>query len=337
MASLIGTASRLGLAALVVAVTLDPAAAQRGAVDLRHDWTAGDVARYRLTEEMVQQISSTGDEEMRWEREIDYTERVVAVDASGATTIERTIDAVRIDARAGRLGRAIWDSHTGKGDRDSRLVAPHASLVGRTIRFTVTDDGRVTDVSGAEGLWVGALTPVLEELFDGGVKTAMPSPVRAGPGPASTGDEPFARQIEQGLRAIPGRAVRPRERWAHSIEHQTPIGVVTSELTHTFQGVRRTRRGHVARITVSGELSGGPADVPAAQQLEQLTGLAIRLTRSQVTGETLFDYEAGRVVRAEMIVRLAWSIEVGDVLTNRAAGRELAQTMDQRAVLELLD
>lgn len=291
---------------VVLGLGIRPAQAQstRGLFELAYRWTEGDTTRFKVTENMTQEVEGERTATLRWKREFTYTERVVAADAeSGAATIEREIDGVSIQVEGENIEAARYDSDDPRTDaaKGNPMIAPFANMNGQTIRFSVDGDGRVTEVSGATDLWSAALEGFSDSPLAGALKGAAPQ------------GEAMRRQIEAGMRLIPGRGVKVRESWEQSTPHATPIGTLTSQMEHTLSGFQRSRSGRTARIQTTGVLSMGDQtdDISVGlKALIALTGIEIELGESVIKGQTLFDVEGGRLVRQEMTVTTEWRTSV---------------------------
>ncbi len=310
-----------------------PARAQRGA-ELVWRWEVGSERVYRLTERMLQTVSGESSDELSWRREITYVERVVAMDDDEVATVERVYSRVKVEVRSDRAGDARYDSEdpATHGDREKMLVAPFAALEGQKVAFRVTPGGEVLSAEGAAASW----DAMLGGLGGGEIGELL----KAGSMEDQSGR--LARQIQDGLAMIPGRAVRRREHWGNDTTHATPIGRVRAELEHTYAGITRSRWGRLARIRTEGELSAVSEDeAPGlAGTLSRLAGIRVRLGESNVEGETLFDAERGVVAHQEMVVRMTWEIETDAALGLGGidgVGGQSVQTMEQRAELELLE
>ena len=75
-----------------------PALGQRTGIELRPKWESAEPTRYRVDEEMIQEISGTNNTLLEWHRTLEYTERVIERDAeAGTVTVERTYDRVAVE------------------------------------------------------------------------------------------------------------------------------------------------------------------------------------------------------------------------------------------------
>eukprot|EP00913_Durusdinium_trenchii_P006303 g5915.t1 len=324
------------LVAVLIGMLAAPSWAQRGAqrgAELVWRWEVGSERAYRLIEQMLQTVSGERGDELSWRREITYVERVLSMDEDEVATVQREYTRVSVEVQSEHAGEARYDSEDPEthGDREKMLVAPFAELVGQSVTFRVTPGGEVLSAEGASAAWDAMLGGFgggkIGELLSGG----------------SMQDQSgrLARQIQDGLAMIPGRAVRRRESWSNDTTHATPIGRVRSELEHTYIGVKRSRWGRLARIQTEGEMSVVSEDeAPGlAGTLSRLAGIRVKLASSSVAGETLFDAERGCVAQQEMVVRMSWEIETDALGLEglEGVGASSVQTMEQRGELELLD
>jgi len=334
---------RLRLVYLALAVTLGVgtgsawAQSTRGPVELAYRWTEGETARFKVTENMTQEVAGERDATLRWKREFTYTERVLGADPeTGAATIERSIDRVTIEVAGEGIDGARYDSEDPGTDvaKSNPLIAPFASMKGQTIRFSVDGDGHVTEVTGAVDLWSAALEGFGDTALAGLLKSAAPE------------GEAMRKQIEAGMKLIPGRGVKVRESWEQRTPHATPIGTLTSRMRHTLSGFQRSRSGRAAKIQTTGVLSMGDQTDEISvgmKALIALAGIEIELGESVIRGQTLFDVENGRLVRQEMSVTTEWSTSVKGMegLEGMDGLADIAgdgtQKMTQTSVLERID
>ena len=198
-------------------VTILTAAAPAIAQPIRliHRWSPGEPTRYELTESMRQEITGPNSASLDWKRNITYTERVVDETERGIR-IERTFDRVTVAVARDGEPPEIYDSvRPDPQATASMLIAPFIGFHSKSVRLTINDDGTVTDIEGASEVLDAVFSPFEgSQLLGGGVSGARQSTDR---------DRRIARQIEQALRMIPGRAVRPGERWPVEIDHESPL------------------------------------------------------------------------------------------------------------------
>lgn len=300
------------------------AAAQGRSVEFAHRWVAGETARYRVAEEMIQEVSGEVSTTLVWNRVLEYSERVLESDPeTGLATVERSIETVVVEVEGDGVEAARFDSEDPRTDgaRSNPLIAPFARLAGSVVTFTVDSTGRVTEASGADGLWENALSGFTGTALSGALAGATPQ------------EDALRRQIEGGLSMFPGRPVRVRESWTQQTPHATPVGTLTSDLKHRFEGFTRAGAARPARITTTGTLRLGDGEGPGTA-LTRLAGITIELGETDLRGTTLFDHEAGRILRQEMTVETSWRTSVEGL---EEIGGEGNQRMVQRSVLERLD
>ncbi|MFG0305745.1 MAG: DUF6263 family protein [Phycisphaerales bacterium JB040] len=300
--------------------------------ELRPRWDSETPTRYRVDEEMTQEISGEASTTLFWKRALEYTERVVERDReTGVTTVERTYDSVEVAVEGDGIDDARYDSNDPRtADAKSHpLVGPFAALEGQAVRFTVDDEGNVLEASGADAAWGAMLSSLAGGLGKG-----------SGLGQALSGglpsEEALRRQIEGGLRALPEDPVRVRDTWEQRTGHATPLGTVTSELSHRLGGFRGRGEGRLARIETSGRLvSGGGDESGLGNLLQGLAGVSVALGETSIRGESLFDVAHGQFVRQEMVVQTEWVTQLGEGMEE--LGLENRQRITQRSVLERLD
>jgi|GEM_PF-2335115 len=315
----------------VLGVAVGGASAQP-TFELRPRWDAETPTRYRVDEEMVQEVSGEASTTLFWKRGLEYTERVVERDPeTGVATIERTYDAVEVAVEGDGIDDARYDSNDPRtaDAKSNPLIGPFAALEGQTVRFTVDDEGNVLEASGADAAWGAMLSSLAGGLGKG-----------SGLGQALTGgvpsEEALRRQIEGGLRALPEGPVKVRDTWEQRTGHATPLGTVTSELSHKLGGFRGRGDGRLARIETSGRLvSGGGDESGLGNLLKGLAGVSVELGETSIEGESLFDIARGQFVRQELVVQTEWITQLGEGLQD--LGLENRQRITQRSVLERLD
>ncbi|MCB9840584.1 MAG: hypothetical protein H6809_02895 [Phycisphaeraceae bacterium] len=171
------------------------------------------------------------------------------------------------------------------GAQDDELhpwVLPFAALAGRTITYRITQDGRVLECTGAdEGMEAmfrslegdGPLNP-LTMLFA-----------------AAVNNDTLAAQHQSVLQLIPGRVVRPGERWELNLTQTLPlVGDLHTDITCRLASVRGYDERRTATIENRGEmrLGGGDAGAGALGGLFQ-----VLLTSSRMDGTTEFDVQGG--------------------------------------------
>jgi hypothetical protein len=294
-------APRLLLTMLLLAACSSLVAAQ-GAL-LRFRWPPNQQSRYSIAETMYQSISSGGiQSELRWNRTIGFSERVVRSTPASAT-IERHYTALAIDVTRDAEPPVRYDSATPDPASASHpLIAPFVGLAGAKVTFTVgttgPDTGKVTDVTGAADTLDAMLGPLARGALAKGLGAFGARPDR---------DAAIARQIEQGLRILPGKSVRTGDRWPIEIDHASPFaGQLASDLTGTLKGVDRS--SSLATIELAGSLSLGDAD----EEASPLMGLLeITLDSGKIRGSVRFDEEEGRIVSSEMALETTWTVGAG--------------------------
>ena len=312
---------RIALLTLLTTIFLSNTPAQAQNAPLRWQWHEGDQTRYKLTERMHQTISGSSPTELLWIRESGFEDHVRSQGPDGAT-IERHFrwvsvsvsrdagDPVRYDTR---------DAQANPADADLLLIRPFIALAGKSIVFTVDDEGNVTDLNGSSETLDAMLGPLAVGKLARAVGDFSNQPSR---------EKRLARQLEQALRLIPGRPVRRGEHWPVQIDHATPLaGPLTTDLTATLD--HWNRRRHTAEITLAGTLR--------RREDEEKDGFAallpIHLDSGEITGIVRFDTRQGRVSRSEIKIETTWSIDAG--LTPN--DEPMHQTLMQQATLQQVE
>lgn len=305
---------------LSVTVTFSAVPASAQSARLVYRWSPGEPLRYETTESMHQTISGPIESELKWQRRITYTESLVAESDAG-TRIERAFERVGITVSRDGEPPVRYDSATPDlAAARSPMIGPFVGFVGKSIRFTIADDGTVSDVEGAAETLDAAFTP-LESIssLKPGLSGARQDPTR---GPR------IARQIEQAMGVIPGRTVHRGQRWPVEIDHASPLaGDLSSDLIATFDGIDTA--GGAAKILLEGTLSLTP---PGDEGAGFASLLGITLESGAISGQIRFDEEKGHIKTSKMQLKTVWTVGGG------LAGGEspMRQTIDQHAELKRL-
>lgn len=286
-----------------------------GQVPLRWQWNEGDRAEFRLEEHMHQTISGPIQTELRWRREVGFSDRILS-NADGIATVERTFRWVRVSLERDGEPPMVRDTreNTPPSNPEAALMLdPFTALAGRSITFSVDGDGHIASVHGSAEATDAMLGP-----FAGGPLQGLLDAF----GQRSDRESRLATQLEQALKLIPGRESRVGDRWQVGIDHLNPLGVpLKSALNAELVGLERS--GSIARITIKGHLEAGEASAI----------LPIRLDRGEVSGSMRFDTRRGGLERSELILNTDWLLEAGPLTGNEA----IRQNLRQSAVVERLD
>jgi hypothetical protein len=344
---------RLIVVAALAAMAGVPCAAQQQAL-LTWKWVEGEERLYIVESTLNQTLETEGEREPR---EIDVThllhvvERVTRVDEDGTALVTHTYQRVRVqgvDKGPEGEDRVDWDSAlragtpapqpsrpgvrptaprpTADDDKDHPLVAPYAALAGRTITYEITPDGRVLSARGAD--------ESMEGVFD-----AMSGDGNLNPAlmlyKAAVTNESLARQLEQGLRIIPGREVRRGEAWDLSIDQTLPlVGELHTGMECRLTSLRGRPGSEQATITNKGgmTLEGGPAGVQSLGGLFQ-----IMLGTSEMNGTTDFDAEGGYITRSSQHSVSEWELYVPDFSNLERLGEpvKMIQRIEQDVSMRL--
>jgi hypothetical protein len=286
-----------------------------GQVPLRWQWSEGDRHDYRLDERMHQTVSGPIQSELRWRREVGFSDRVLS-NAEGLATIERVFGWVRVSLeRDGEapMVRDTRDTARPANPETAFMLEPFAALAGRSIVFTVDGDGAVASVRGSPEAIDAMLSP-----FAGGAMQGLLDAF----GARTDRESRLALQLEQALKLIPGRDSRVGDRWAIDIDHLNPLGVPLKSALNAELAAVENARG-IARITINGRVEAGEA-----------TGiLPVRLDRGEVTGSLRFDTGRGVIERSEMTMTTDWSVDAGPLTGDES----IRQNLRQSAVLERVE
>jgi len=211
--------------------------------------------------------------------------RPIEVDSYGLTTIEATCESVEVKRR----------SRANKGGSTKDAIT---SLAGKTFRFTVAPSGRIEDYSQLDEL----LRRTGEKAFRSG----------AGKGRIKEPDmiaDVVASQwfLWDSISSIKdsSKGVRVGQSWKSKLSVPTPMVMRKArDVTYTFAGIRRGRRGRLAVIRSSYKLAESvPAGWPVPYHGRfQVSGMFGFLTGYKVIelkgdGEETFNIDAGQVVK----------------------------------------
>ncbi len=323
-----GSAMRFLFALVMSAIIgplLRPADAQIAA-DLAWRFSEGQELVYRSRVQTIERATGDDPYTSDWSHEIHHTDRVLSVDADGNARIERTYDRVLVRVRHSRLGNAAYDSarppRPGDTDADHPLVRPFAALAGRTISFTVSPEGKVSDIRGLREAMQG-----ISAGLDGNELLRDGLPAFS----AVTADA-FEEQLRQSMHILPGRRVRRGESWEVGIDQPMPVvGTVRSSSVYRFERLDRHRGRPVARIAVRSTLTLEPSRV--ADELARM--LRIEIRDSVGSGTVLVDTDLGVVRDWQQCQATTFAVEVGGGLLNGHLLRREVRT-EQQARMELI-
>ena len=285
-------------------------------VQLEYRWSPGESTRYELTESMRQHLSGPIESELKWQRTLGYTERLLEQTDQG-TRIERVYEGLTVSVSRDREPPVRFDSRAPDPESAKNLfIAPFVGLAGKSIRFTLLKNGSVADVEGAAEAIQAMFLPLEQGPLAPGLHAANQSPSQS---------DRLARQIEQALRIIPGKSVLRGERWPVEIDHATPLSSsLSSDIVATYTGIDRSTGN--AAITLDGSLN---------QQVDDdnpdLSGLlGITLESSDLSGTLLFDAENGQIASSTMQLTTAWAVGGGLV----QGEKPMRQRIEQHAELK---
>ncbi len=231
---------------LAVAAMAQPAAAQETV--MKYKWTKGQVVHYRVTKETKMKMSGIpGSDDIEGGQLQVLTERleVTGVDASdGAATVQATFVALKMDSNQPGMPKASYDSanpDAGAAGPSNPIVSLMSGMVGESVTFVILPDGTVRKVDGVDKVW----DTMSKGMKGGGPQASM---IVQGMKENFT-EEGMKRQLEQGFKAIPEKAVKPGETWATSTTQPlSMMGKMSVNGTNTFKGVETVDGKKLARI-----------------------------------------------------------------------------------------
>ncbi len=315
----------LALACSLLALPLAHPACAQAQADLSWHFSEGQELVYRSRVQTTER--ATGDEPYtsNWSHEIHHTDRVLSVDDQGNARIERTYDRVIVRVRHSQLGDAEYDSarppRPGDTSAEHPLIRPFARLAGRTISFTVSPEGEVSEIRGLREAMQGISSGLdTNDLLKGGLPSFN----------AVTADA-FEEQLRQSMRVLPGKRVRRGESWQVTVEQPMPIvGTVRSDSTYRFERLARHRGMPVARISVRSSMTLDPSQI--ARELADL--LKIEIRGSSGSGTILVDTSLGAIRDWQQSQSTTFAVEARGLLDGRTLKREVRT--DQQAQMELI-
>lgn len=345
----------LALAFLLASLLPLSAAAQPRGTVLAWRWDEGAVRRYRVTQELEQDISGLQEKHVSWTISYLVKQEVRSVAAAtGVATVAQTYESGVVAAmersEAGEERAAYDSSKPDAGDKAKhRLIAPYAAFVGETLVFDVDSEGKVLKLEGAQKILakvmagLGESNPMLAPILESYKQTLSDDSMRA--------------ELERQLRVVPGRSVRPRDDWKVAATQVMPlVGAVRNETTYTLERLRKDRDATIAEIRAEGTLrqeaagaapggGGGGGGVGGGVNPDPLGAmLDVKIESSAVRGQTRFDAEAGAIAASSYEIETVWKIgikgggELEEALRalggGGAAGME--QRMRQRGGMELV-
>jgi len=275
--------------AVAFGLSLVLAAAAAGQVSLRWGWEEGRELVYDTEQTLAQRIDGPEDSSNDWTIRYRVKQVVKAVDASGFATVEQTYESGRIEASENGGQKLAYDSaKDAEQDRDHRLILPFAAFIGKSITFEVGPEGEVKRVTGVSADLATMVTIALYRQ--------------------ALSDEGLRRQLESALRIVPDRPVSRGDTWQVSVDQQSPVGVVRSEVEYTLARLGGERSGRQsASIEAEGKLTqpgegDGPRGIGAMLQ--------VKLVDSEIEGEIDFvaGEEAGWIEESKYTASSEWEV-----------------------------
>ncbi|MDJ0363796.1 DUF6263 family protein [Hymenobacter sp. H14-R3] len=197
------TSSFTGLvvAALVLSGCGSPSEATKDeAVNLKFNFAPGSKFTYAV--ESDQQIDAPG-------QKIGQSITMVssyAVRAGAGTSKNLTVSYDRIAMKMETMGHKLAYDSNDPGTKSSPL-ATMGGLVGKSFEATLTDEGKVTAIKGAEALVNGTVDPASPNA------AAMRAQLNK-----SLNDSTLRGDMEQSFYIYPGHAVKPGDTWSRTIK-----------------------------------------------------------------------------------------------------------------------
>jgi len=281
--------------------------AQGAGEPLRYRWREGDVARYVTGQEVTWEVKGAGggddllgaglgSQTNHWTILYGVTREVGLVDQRGVATVKQTYDWGRVKADASGE-RVEYDSRVPGAERDERkdhrLIKPFAAFIGKTIEFDVDAEGKVYAVRGAKEILDEATSAVSEG-------NPMLKALAGGAGPS---EESIRQELERQLRVIPGKRVRRGESWDVSGTQKMPlVGELKTSMTHKLGRYGRRGGQMLAEIESEGKIDQAPGGM----------GALMKLSSSEIEGETKFLVDDGRIETSRYRVKMVFDLGMGE-------------------------
>ncbi|MFH1226644.1 MAG: DUF6263 family protein [Planctomycetota bacterium] len=274
----------------------------RSQVNLEWKFLKGNEYKYKMTQEMMSQTSAPmmDEQTMAMKQVINYSQKVLDVDAAGSGTLETTYDTVKLNADIPMLGKIKFDSTNAEdvaalNDSDpaphKMFFRPFFVLIGKKFTVTMDKSARVLDVKG--------ITEFMDELLKGNERFA--EQIRA-----SFGDKWYYSLMTQANTRLPASGIAKGESWTNEIEIPVPMaGSIKLLIKSTYTGEELYMNRMCARIDDQITLSFN------LEELEQLSEkIKIEWTNNSGTRTSYFDTQAGTLVRSEANMRLTMDVAV---------------------------
>jgi len=276
--------------AAVAAGAAGPPAAEQS-VQLRYQWTKGDVLEYRVTLHSTGEVSGVpGRQDTRTEQTITQriTLTVDGVAPSGVASVHETVTAIRSESSA-PVGKIVVDTAKPSDDTTDPIGQAMskmlAAVVGQPINIVIAPDGTVRSIEGGSRL--------LERIAEG----ANADPDMAAASQALTSlysDDAIRGMLEQSFPKLPAQPVKPGDNWTGQIAlGNHTIGRIAAAITFTLKRVdSASGRATVAAVMKLTQEVKPPAAGP--------TRMTMTLGDSRGEGELVFDIARGRIVTNTM-------------------------------------
>ena len=262
--------------------------APAGAMEFKLKWPVGErivqSLDFKVTSEMtvpnqpapIKQDITMGQE---------YGLTVLKEDPDGGHEVELEFLSVRMKMDQG--GKTMIDYDSAKkstGDKANPVAGPVAAMfqkiIGAKIQYFMDASNQVERIEGVDAL-VGRLTT--------GGAADMSTVFK------SMFNEGYLKQIMDGSRYLPSKAVQPGDTWPIQMEiAEGPLGTMNVDNTVTFQSWEQRGKRNCARLEFQGSFKSNP-DSDA-----KMAGMSMSISDGNTSGVAWFDPELGMVIDTTM-------------------------------------
>jgi hypothetical protein len=292
------TAARLAAAIAFVSATMPIGASPQDAT-LAYKWTKGETLRYRLTQATDTTLSGfpggTSDVTLHQVLNQAFTLTVEDVAADGAVSLNQVFESMRMEIDTPG-GKVVIDSAAPSANAAPPEQIAHkifASLIGATLKVTLTPSGRVQKTEG------------FDRVIDNMTKSMPADPAAAAAMrqlKASLGDAPMSAVFSQGFPEVPQRPVQPGDTWSVTAAVPNPLfGSINSSTEMTFG----SSDGRTAKLLSKLKMERDPkVEAPATAMM----GMKADMGTSTGDGEMAFDIQSGRLRTATINLLMPLSL-----------------------------
>ena len=278
-----------GLALVALAAT---SAQAQAPVRLQYRWQQGQAVTYQTTLKTDSTASGIpGAEDVTFSQTMRQRIRLLAaaVGPDGTATLQQTVEAVSVDMTT-PVGTISYDSadpkSADKDDGSRALSTVFGGMVGATISVTMTPDGTIQRIDGAEK----ALDKIMHDMPQNRPNPQMLQSLRS-----VLSEDSLRASLAQSFPHLPPQLVKVGDSWTAQVAlGAQAAGRITGTQTLTLQ-------------SIDGADARGTATIAVALVLKQESapplgpsGAIVKLGDSKGTGEILFDLSHGRIVKATM-------------------------------------